>query len=53
MTTQIIVDFSKQDAENPRNWSKARKMVNVAIIALMASERHLGNHCACHANTTE
>lgn len=36
-----IIDFSKEDAENPRNWARARKMVNVAIIAFMASERQL------------
>lgn len=32
-----IIDFSKEDKENPRNWTKARKFLNVAIIAFMAS----------------
>ena len=33
-----VVEFGDGDKENPRNWTKARKMVNVGIIALMASE---------------
>ncbi len=33
-----IVDFSKEDDENPRNWPRRRKFVNVAIIAFMASK---------------
>ncbi|CAF9904453.1 MAG: hypothetical protein ALECFALPRED_008561 [Alectoria fallacina] len=31
-----IIDFSKEDGENPRNWPRRRKFVNVAIIAFMA-----------------
>ncbi|KAL2048344.1 hypothetical protein N7G274_000255 [Stereocaulon virgatum] len=31
-----IVDFSKEDEENPRNWPRARKFLNVGIIAFMA-----------------
>ena len=33
-----IIDFSKEDDENPRNWPRRRKFVNVAIIAFMASK---------------
>ena len=33
-----VVGFVDGDKENPRNWTKTRKMVNVGIIALMASE---------------
>ena len=31
-----IIDFSKEDDENPRNWHRRRKFINVAIIAFMA-----------------
>ena len=31
-----IVDFSKEDEENPRNWPKGKKFLNVGIIAFMA-----------------
>ncbi|KAI4174698.1 MAG: hypothetical protein LQ346_008194 [Caloplaca aetnensis] len=31
-----IIDFTDWDDEDPRNWSRARKLTNVAIIALMA-----------------
>lgn len=31
-----VVDFTKWDEENPRNWSRTRKMVNVVIVACMA-----------------
>ena len=31
-----VVDFTKWDEENPRNWSRARKLVNLVIVALMA-----------------
>lgn len=34
-----IIDFSKEDEDNPRNWSRARKMLNVGIIAFMAGIR--------------
>lgn len=33
-----IIDFTKDDQENPRNWPKSQKLLNVAIIALMASK---------------
>lgn len=33
-----IIDFSKEDDEDPRNWPRRRKFVNVAIIAFMASK---------------
>ena len=33
-----IIDFSKEDDENPRNWPRRRKYLNVAIIAFMASK---------------
>ena len=33
-----IIDFSKEDDENPRNWPRRRKFINVAIIAFMASK---------------
>ncbi|KAL9127889.1 MAG: hypothetical protein Q9217_003325 [Psora testacea] len=33
---QIIIDFEDGDPENPRNWTRTRKMINVGIIALMA-----------------
>lgn len=32
---QKVVDFTKQDKENPRNWSRARKTVNVVTISSM------------------
>ena len=31
-----IVDFSKEDGENPRNWPMGKKYLNVGIIAFMA-----------------
>ncbi|KAL8923923.1 MAG: hypothetical protein Q9208_004360 [Pyrenodesmia sp. 3 TL-2023] len=31
-----VIDFSDWDDEDPRNWPRARKFTNVAIIALMA-----------------
>ncbi|KAI9727320.1 MAG: hypothetical protein M1828_006939 [Chrysothrix sp. TS-e1954] len=31
-----VLDFSKKDPEDPRQWSKRRKMTNVFVIALMA-----------------
>ena len=31
-----IVDFSKEDEENPRNWPRGKKFLNVGIIAFMA-----------------
>ena len=33
-----IVEFDKEDADNPRNWTRRRKLANVGIIALMAGE---------------
>jgi hypothetical protein len=33
-----VISFSKNDASNPRQWPKRKKMTNVAIIALMASK---------------
>lgn len=30
------VKFSEDDEENPRSWSKRKKLINVAIIALMS-----------------
>ena len=32
-----LVDFEKEDKEDPKNWTRGRKLLNVAIIALMAS----------------
>ena len=31
-----LIDFGEGDAENPRNWRKSKKMINVGVIALMA-----------------
>lgn len=31
-----LVEFEKEDADNPRNWSRRAKLANVGIIALMA-----------------
>ncbi|KAL9104848.1 MAG: hypothetical protein Q9163_000234 [Psora crenata] len=31
-----IIDFADDDPENPRNWTRTRKMVNVGIISLMS-----------------
>ena len=33
----VTVDFEDDDEEDPRNWSRGRKRLNVGIIALMAS----------------
>lgn len=33
-----IIEFSKEDEENPRNWPRRRKFINVAIIAFMAGK---------------
>lgn len=33
-----IIDFSKEDDENPRNWPRRRKFINVAIIAFMSGK---------------
>ena len=35
---EVWVEFSEGDKEDPRNWTKTRKMVNVGIIALMAGK---------------
>ena len=40
---EIVVQFSEGDEEDPRNWPRARKMVNVGIIALMAGRPYFGN----------
>ena len=31
-----LIKFSDEDSSNPRQWPKRKKMINVAIIALMA-----------------
>ena len=31
-----MLNFTEQDSGNPREWSKRKKMINVAIIALMS-----------------
>ena len=31
-----LIEFRERDEENPRYWSRSKKMVNVGIIALMA-----------------
>jgi len=36
-----VVSFSENDASDPRQWPRRRKMTNVAIIALMASKFYL------------
>lgn len=33
-----VVEFAEGDGENPRNWTRWRKGVNVAVIAVMAGE---------------
>lgn len=33
-----LLEFSEDDTANPRKWNKSKKMINVAIIALMASQ---------------
>lgn len=35
------IQFSEDDHENPRAWSKRNKLANVAVIASMASKRCL------------
>lgn len=35
-----VIAFSKNDAGDPRQWPRRKKMTNVAIIALMASKRY-------------
>ena len=35
---ELVIDFEEDDEEDPRHWTKRRKYVNVAVIALMASE---------------
>lgn len=40
-----IISFSENDASDPRQWTKRRKMTNVGIIALMASMLHLSVVC--------
>lgn len=32
-----VLNFEESDSANPRKWNKKKKMVNVAIIALMSS----------------
>lgn len=32
----LLLDFEEGDAENPRQWSKTRKMANVLVIAMMS-----------------
>lgn len=33
-----IISFSENDASDPRQWPRRRKMINVGIIALMAGK---------------
>lgn len=35
------IQFSEDDHENPRAWSKRNKLANVAVIASMASKQRL------------
>jgi hypothetical protein len=35
-----VISFSKNDASDPRQWPKRKKMTNVGIIALMASQSY-------------
>lgn len=37
----ITVRFGENDHEDPRQWTRTRKMVNIGIIALMASKSPL------------
>lgn len=32
------IDFSKEDDANPRAWSRSKKLTNIAVVAMMASE---------------
>ena len=36
-----VISFSENDASDPRQWTRRRKMTNVGIIALMASKLHI------------
>lgn len=31
------IDFSKEDEDNPRAWSRSKKLTNIAVVAMMAS----------------
>lgn len=35
------IDFSKEDDANPRAWSRPKKLTNIAVVAMMASEHAL------------
>lgn len=43
-----VVDFTKWDEENPRNWPRTRKYVNLVIVALMARTFFFFNHFSNH-----
>lgn len=32
------IEFSKEDADNPRAWSRPKKLTNIAVVAMMASK---------------
>lgn len=38
------IKFAENDPENPRAWSKKKKLVNVAVIASMASKHSVTIH---------
>lgn len=31
------IEFSKEDDDNPRAWSRPKKLTNIAVVAMMAS----------------
>lgn len=43
------IEFSKEDDDNPRAWSRSKKLTNIAVVAMMAS-KHASNApklCSC------
>lgn len=37
------IEFSKEDDDNPRAWSRSKKLTNIAVVAMMASEYSFRN----------
>lgn len=42
------IDFSKEDEDNPKAWSRSKKLTNIAVVAMMASKYALKTSKIAH-----
>lgn len=42
-----IIEFSKEDGDNPRAWSRSKKLTNIAVVAMMASKHVFDTRTFC------